>query len=95
MIIRARGPSLAQFGVPGLLANPQVTLYSGQTQIGFNENWGDAPNATAIQASGLAPSDPNEATLMVTLQPGPYTAIVTGAGGGTGIAIVEVFRYPQ
>jgi hypothetical protein len=29
---------------------------------------------------------------MMTLQPGAYTAIVQGVGGGTGVAIVEVFE---
>ena len=94
VVVRARGPSLAQFGVPGVLANPVLQLYSGQTVIATNDNWQQAANAAAITASGQAPTDINESAILMTLNPGPYTAIVSGAGGGTGIAIVEVFTVP-
>ena len=92
VIVRARGPSLSQAGVPNVLANPQVQLFSGQTQIASNDDWGDAPNAAAIQASGFAPSDAQEAAILMTLGPGAYTAIVSGAGGTTGTGIFEVFE---
>ena len=91
VIIRARGPSLTAAGVPGVLANPLLQLFSGATPIAVNDNWQAAANAAAIQASGFAPSDPNEAAILITLAPGAYTAIVTGAGGTTGVGIIEVF----
>ena len=90
VVVRARGPSLAAQGVPGVLADPQLQLFTGPTQIGYTNHWQDT-DAAAIQASGFAPGDPAEAAIRVTLQPGAYTAIVTGVGGGTGVAIVEVF----
>jgi alpha-tubulin suppressor-like RCC1 family protein len=92
VLIRARGPSMAAQGVPGLLANPVLNLYSGSTVIASNDNWGSASNWDAIQATGMAPTNALEAAIMVTLSPGPYTAIVTGNGGATGIAIVEVLE---
>jgi hypothetical protein len=92
VVVRARGPSLAATGVPDVLANPMLQLYSGQTQIGANDNWQDASNAAAIQASGFAPLDPQESAILVTLDPGAYTAIVSGVGGTVGAAIVEVFK---
>jgi hypothetical protein len=93
VLIRARGPSLGQppFNVPGVLPNPVLTLYSGQTVIASNDNWQSASNAAAIQASTLAPTDPLESAILITLNPGAYTAIVSGSGGGTGVGIVEVF----
>jgi hypothetical protein len=91
VVVRARGPSMAAQGVPGTLANPQLQLFSGATQIGFNDNWQDAANSAAIQSSGFAPADGVESAILVTLQPGAYTAIVTGVGATTGVAIVEVF----
>ncbi len=93
VLITARGPSMAgpPHNVPGTLANPTLTLYSGQTVIGTNDNWIDAANATQIQTAIGAPSNTLESAILVTLQPGAYTAIVSGAGGGTGLAIVEVF----
>lgn len=46
----------------------------------------------AIQASTYAPENTNESAILTTLQPGAYTAIVTGVGGTSGVAIVEVFK---
>lgn len=91
-VIRARGPSLAQQGVGGVLQNPVLELYDLRgTLIASNDDWGSAANAAQLQASGFAPASASEAALLITLQPGLYTAIVTGAAGTTGVAIVEVF----
>lgn len=92
VLITARGPSLTAHGVPGVLANPVLNLYSGQTVIFTNDNWGDAPNVSAIQTTGVAPSDALESAILTTLNPGPYTAIVSGASGSTGVGMVEVFE---
>jgi hypothetical protein len=93
VLITARGPSMAlpPHNVPGTLANPYLTIYSGQTPIYQNDNWRSNANAAAIQATGNAPSNDNEAALLITLEPGAYTAIVNGVGGTSGIGIVEVF----
>jgi hypothetical protein len=90
VLIKARGPSMTALGVPGVLANPVLQLFSGQTVIASNDDWGSAANAAAIQATGLAPTNALESAILITLNPGPYTAIVTGSGGTTGVAIVEV-----
>jgi hypothetical protein len=60
--------------------------------IASNDNWQTAANAAALLASGFAPADPLEAAILITLDPGAYTAIVRGAGDTQGVAIVEVFR---
>ena len=91
VLIRAVGPNLANYGVTGVLANPKLQLYSGQTVIATNDDWGTATNASAITATGLAPVNPLESAILITLQPGAYTAIVSGADGGSGVGIVEVF----
>jgi len=91
VVVRARGPSLVPFGITEPLGDPVLQLYAGQSVIAANDDWGTAANAAQIQASGFAPADPRESAILVTLPPGAYTAIVTGAGGGTGVAIVEVF----
>ena len=67
-----------------------LQLFSGQTLIAANDDWGSAPNSAAIQATGMAPSNPWESALLVSLNPGAYTAIVSGQGGSTGIGIFEV-----
>ena len=93
VVVRARGPSLTAQGVAGALANPTLTLVpaSGAPAI-TNDDWGTAANAAALLASGFAPADPRESAILVTLAPGAYTAIVTGVGGTTGVAIVEVYK---
>jgi hypothetical protein len=93
VVVRARGPSLATQGVAGALANPSLQLVraSDNTTVAVNDDWLTAANAAQLSASGFAPSDARESAILVTLAPGAYTAIVTGAGGATGVGIVEVY----
>ncbi|HWH41330.1 MAG TPA: Ig-like domain repeat protein [Usitatibacter sp.] len=94
VVVAGLGPALTQAGVPNALANPTLTLVrsSDQSVVATNDDWGSAPNAADIQASGFAPSDPRESAVMVTLPPGAYTAILSGVGGTTGVGIVAVYR---
>jgi hypothetical protein len=86
------GPSLAAFGITNPLANPTLTLVrsSDQAVLATNDNWQSAPNAAAIQAAGLAPSNTLESAIMTTLNPGAYTVIMSGVGGGTGVGVFGV-----
>ncbi len=92
VLIRARGPSLSAYNVPGVLANPKVDLYAGQTVIASNDNWGNAPNKADITATGLAPTNSLESAILTTLSPGAYTAIVSGVSNTSGVGIVEVLE---
>ena len=92
VVVRARGPSLVPFGVTNALANPSMQLFSGQTVLATSDDWGTAPNAAALSSSGFAPSNPLESAILVTLNPGAYTAVVSGVGGTTGVGIIEVFE---
>jgi hypothetical protein len=92
VVIRALGSSLTGQGVGGALADPNLQIYSGQTKIAENEDWAKGDLAAQLKATGLAPADARETGLVLTLQPGAYTAIVRGAGESTGIALVEVFQ---
>jgi hypothetical protein len=92
--LRALGPSLAAFGVQGVIADPRLDLFDAQgTRIGANNNWKDAQQ-NAIQSAGLAPGNDTESALLTDLAPGNYTAIVSGAGGATGVALVEAYHLP-
>ena len=93
VLIRAVGPNLANYGVTGVLANPTLELHksSDNSIIATNDNWGTASNAAAITATGLAPVSPLESAILISLPPGAYTAVVSGANGGTGVGIIEVF----
>ena len=93
VIIRAIGPSLTNYGVAGALPNPtmQLVRISDNTVIATNDDWQGGPNAAQIQAAGLAPKNPLESAIMMTLSPGAYTAIVSGVNGGSGVGLVEVY----
>jgi hypothetical protein len=60
--------------------------------IATNDDWQSAANAAQLQAAGFAPSHPLESAILTTLPPGAYTAIVEGVGGGTGVAVVGVYK---
>jgi hypothetical protein len=96
MLITATGPSLASFGIATPLPDPKLTLVrqSDHAVIATNDDWQSSPDAAEIAASGIAPADPHESALLVTLPPGAYTAIVEGANGGFGVSVVGVFALP-
>ena len=93
-MVRALGPVLSTFGVSNVLANPYLEIKNQQTQelIVSNDNWKDASSAAAVTASGKSDGiNDFEAAVQYTLSPGQYSAIVSGADGGTGNALVEVY----
>ena len=93
--VRALGPSLANFGISGPLADPVVQLNRADgSLIMANDNWKNTQQA-AIQMAGLAPSNDKEAALIVTLTAGNYSAILSGKNGGTGVALAEVYDLDQ
>src|SRR2546423_3137334 len=89
VLIRALGPSLTQFGVNPVLADPQVRLFQNTTLLRQNGNWQSAGNANEVTATTLAPTNAQEAAILLRLEPGDYTTVVDGADNGTGIALVE------
>ena len=90
LVMRALGPTLSRFGVPGALQNPTLELHNASgALIAFNDNWGDAPNKQQIIDANLAPPNAAEPAILATLDPGNYTAIVRGANNTTGVALVE------
>ena len=95
VLIRAVGPTLTNYGLSGVLANPVLTLFNSQSvQIASNDNWAAADAATfsAVQAFPLNPGSP-DAAIVTTLAPGNYTAQVTSADNtSTGLALVEVYE---
>jgi hypothetical protein len=97
VLVRAVGPGLAVFGVPGTMPDPQLALFSGATPIAANDNWGGDAQLTAagqaVGAFGLADPAGRDAMLLITLAPGSYTSQVKGAGGA-GAALVEVYEVP-
>jgi hypothetical protein len=61
------------------------------TLVEANDDWDLSNNKQALIDSGLAPTNPVESAIIRALPPGNYTAIVKGAQGTTGIAVVEAY----
>ena len=92
VVVRGIGPSLTTFGVTGALADPRVELHDAQgTTTATNDNWQDTQKQELINAR-LAPTNDREAALLTNLQPGNYTAIVSGVSGGIGVGLVEIYN---
>jgi uncharacterized protein (DUF1800 family) len=96
VVIRAIGPTLAtSFGVTGALADPMLRVFraGSDSPLQTNDNWvaADAATFAAVGAFSLAVGS-RDAALVMTLQPGSYTAQVSGVGNTTGEAIVEVYE---
>lgn len=96
VLVRAIGPSLTVNGTPvdGRLADPVLELHDKDKQIASNDNWKDSQQAD-IEATNLAPKDDLDSAILMTLDPGAYTAIVRGKNDGTGIGLVEVYDLDQ
>lgn len=102
LLVRAVGPSLGAFGVPGTLADPKLELFSGSNKIAENDNWGSPVGVVAADAATLAAAFANngafplaagsrDAALLINLAAGGYTLQVSGVGNTTGAALVEVY----
>jgi cyclophilin family peptidyl-prolyl cis-trans isomerase len=97
-LARAIGPTLADFGVSGVLAKPRLEVFRRQTLIDANsDGWSRRFDANAIAAVSqvigafdLPISD--DAVCLVRLGPGAYTAVAGGENGASGVTLVEIFE---
>jgi N-acetylneuraminic acid mutarotase len=100
LLIRAVGPTLAGFGVSGTIVDPAITLYRGSTVLATNDNWWTAANVGQLTAVSVAVGafplgfESRDAAVLVDLEPGAYSAVVSGVGGVTGTALVELYVVP-
>lgn len=94
VLLRAIGPALTPFGVTGALANPVLQVFSGSTQVAVNDNWVNDPATLAAfgkaGAFALTPGSADSA-VVATLPPGAYTAQISGSGGTSGMALLELY----
>ncbi len=95
VVLRAIGPSLAGFGIANPLADPVLELHASDgSLITMNDNWKDSQQSE-IEASGFQPQNDLESAIISTLDPGSYTAVVSGKDGGTGVGLVEGYDLDQ
>lgn len=98
VLVRAIGPGLAAFGVPGVMADPRLELFNnGAASIAANDNWGGDEQleqaGARVGAFAITAAQSADAMILITLQPGNYSAEVRGATGG-GAVLVEVYEVP-
>lgn len=100
VVVRVLGPSLATLGVKGGLSNPRFAVYRGSQQIAENDDWVDGNLNRPVIAVypppppfHLVPFDNREPALELTLEPGPYTMVVSGVGSETGVVLAEVHTF--
>ena len=91
VIVRGIGPSLS--GVGTTLQDPMLELHQGNQTIATNDDWRE--HQAEVQATGIAPTNDLESAIVITLDPGSYTAILSGKNNGTGVGVVEVYDLNQ
>ena len=97
VVVRAIGPSLADFGVTDPLLDPVLEDRDVNGDlVAMNDHWKTDPppdNYSAeVTAAGLAPSNPSESAIFANLTNGLYTAIVTGKDATIGTGLIEVYH---
>ena len=99
LLIRGDGPGLTQFSVPGVLAQPSLTvLDSGGNVVASNTGWGTSSNPGLITSTSASvgafafQANSADCAVIVSLPPGTYTAQVFGANGSTGVALAEIYE---
>jgi hypothetical protein len=92
--LRGIGPSLEQFGLSPVLADPVLELHDGNgTTLVTNDDWLDDPiSAAQLTAAGFPLPNPKESGIFTSLPPGQFTAILAGKNGGIGIGLVEIYN---
>lgn len=101
LLVRGLGPALGDYGVSGVLQDPQLEIFRGNERIAANDNWSaDPAQADALAAAaakvGAFPLKPGsaDACVLLELPAGAYTAQLKGRDGGTGVGFVEVYALP-
>ncbi|MEY2504076.1 MAG: hypothetical protein QOG27_356, partial [Verrucomicrobiota bacterium] len=91
VVVRAMGPSLAQFGISNALPDTTLQLRDQQGAIVLeNDDWRTSQEQELTNL-GLQPTDDLEAALVATIPPGQYTAQMRGKGQAAGIGVVQVY----
>jgi hypothetical protein len=104
VLVQALGPAIsaAPYNVSGTLQKPALSIHQYQNGkdvvLHSNTGWGSSPvlvdAAAAVYANPVLQANSPDSEILVTLPPGGYTAEVTGADGGTGVALCGIYQLP-
>jgi hypothetical protein len=95
LLIRAVGPKLIDFDVLNFLADPKLEIYTGAKKLYENNDWSTSllPVFNSAGAFALNPKS-KDAAITISLPAGGYTVQVSGADGGVGEALIEIYELP-
>ncbi len=96
LLMRAAGPSLAQFGVGGVLADPFMEYFSGSNKVTENNDWsGDSGVLATSAAVGAFPytatTSKDAAIYLSNVSFGANSVRVSGVGTNAGAVIAELY----
>lgn len=101
LLVRGLGPVLASFGVPDVLSNPRLRVFSQSSGlIAENDDWNSSgATSVVVAAQGQVgafslPAGSRDAAVVLTLPPGAYTVQVSGENDSTGQAMIELYEIP-
>jgi hypothetical protein len=98
LLVRGIGPALSTFGIAGALPDPVLTLYQENQVIATNTGWAnrsEVANAASQTGAFALPTDSKDSALLITLNPGAYTAQIKSAKkNSSGIALIEIYEVP-
>jgi sugar lactone lactonase YvrE len=97
LLVRAAGPSLAPFGLTGLLADPRLEFYSGPVKILESDDWGSAPGNLSLEFAQLgafpfANASKDAALSLLSVPAGGHTVRVSGQSGTAGTVLAEIYE---
>lgn len=95
-MMRGVGPALAQFGLVGM-PDPRLQVYSGQTVIATNDDWGgglDASETASAVGAFPLPVGSKDAAIVLPLRAGLYSTHITSADARGGVVLVEAYDVP-
>lgn len=106
VLVRGIGPTLVGFGVTGSLPDPVLKVYRGTSVVAENDDWENSQPAAATTGAEMAaaassagafalPSGSKDAALILTLAPGAYSAVISGANSSSGAGMVEVYELTR
>jgi uncharacterized delta-60 repeat protein len=94
VLIRAVGPGLVNFGVPGTLADPEISVFSGPNLVAFQSGTPALDVLPASTATGAFALSAGDTALCLTLGPGAYTVQASSVSGASGIVLLEIYEVP-
>lgn len=87
IIVRGLGPLLP---VSENLADPTLQLHGPSGPVASNDNWRDTQQE-ALKLTTIPPGNDYDSAIVMSVNPGAYTAVLAGKGSTTGVALLEIY----